>query len=295
MRSHRITQLLRIAGALSLAVLAPVPVNAQSKPANQQPDGNSANAQTMAGAEKYKLVKNPPSKPAPRMPDGKPDLSGVWGGPSGLQHIGRELPGTQLPYTPAGEEAYQFNLTREIDPSALCILQGVPRADLSGQPFEIFQRPNRVAFLYERDTSWRIVAADGRQHSSDPEPSYFGEAIGTWDGDTFVVDSVAFKGTHVWSDETAHPHSEALHLIERWTRPDLDHLVAEVTIDDPKYYSKPFRFTRNFRLLPYELIEQPCDENNIDRSHIGVGLGTKDGTRGYTKKSGTPGAGGGNQ
>jgi hypothetical protein len=159
----------------------------------------------------------------------------------------------------------------------------VPRADLSGQPFEIFQRPNRVAILYERDTSWRIIAADGRQHPKDPEPSFFGNSIGTWDGDTFVVDSIGFKGDKIWGDETAHPQSDALHLIERFTRPDADHLQVEVTIDDPKYFTKTFRFTRKLRLLPYELIEQACDENNIDRSHIGFGLGTKDGTRGYDK------------
>jgi hypothetical protein len=247
-------------------------------------DGQTAKAASDADSP-YKL-KAPSGKPAPRTADGKPDLSGVWGGPSdGPQHIGRDIPGHVLPYTPAGAAAYQDNINKNIDPSALCILQGVPRAILSGQPFEIFQKSNRVAVLYERDTSWKIIPVDGRQHPKDPEPSYFGDAVGSWDGDVFVIDSTGFKGTKIWADETAHPQSDALHLIERWTRPDVDHLVDNVTIDDPKYYAKPVTFKRTFRLLPYELIEQACAENNLDRDHIGAGLGTKDGTRGYTKNN----------
>lgn len=228
------------------------------------------------------------AKPIPRSSDGKPDLSGVWGGPAGLQHIGRDLPGNELPYTQAGRDAYQHNLTKEIDPSALCNLQGVPRANLSGQPFEIFQRPGRLAFLYERTTAWRIIPADGRPLPTDFEPAYFGNAVAHWEGDTLVIESIGFKGTQVWSDETAHPHSDALRLTERWSRPEYDRLFNEVTIDDPKYYTHPFKFSRSFQLLPYELFEQACNENNIDQHHIGPGLGTTDGTRGYTKKPGQP-------
>ena len=286
MRKNLLVRLTRAAAFVILPVIA-APAYAQApQPARTEqanPDGY------VGGYGKYAIPKNPPVKPAPRTADGKPDLSGVWGGPSGLQNIGRELPDRQLPYTDAGRSAYQYNLTSAIDPSALCIIQGVPRADLSGQPFEIFQRPNRVAILYERDTSWRIIAADGRQHPKDLEPSFFGNSIGSWDGDTFVVDSIGFKGDKIWADETAHAQSDQLHLIERFTRPDFDHLQVEVTIDDPKYYTSPFKFTRKFRLLPYELIEQACDENNIDRNHIGVGLGTKDGTRGYDKNAPKPG------
>jgi len=285
-RKNLLVRLTRAAAFVILPVIA-APAYAQApQPARTEqanPDGY------VGGYGKYAIPKNPPVKPATRTADGKPDLSGVWGGPSGLQNIGRELPDRQLPYTDAGRSAYQYNLTSAIDPSALCIIQGVPRADLSGQPFEIFQRPNRVAILYERDTSWRIIAADGRQHPKDLEPSFFGNSIGSWDGDTFVVDSIGFKGDKIWADETAHAQSDQLHLIERFTRPDFDHLQVEVTIDDPKYYTSPFKFTRKFRLLPYELIEQACDENNIDRNHIGVGLGTKDGTRGYDKNAPKPG------
>jgi hypothetical protein len=220
--------------------------------------------------------------PAPRTADGKPDLSGVWNGPG--VYINRDFPDGKLPYTSAGEAAYQYNMTKAVDPQSICIIIGQPRADLDAQPFEIVQTPKRVAFLYERDTNWRIIPVDGRSHPKEPEPSFFGDAVGNWDGDAFVVDLVGFKGDKVWTDNVGHPQSDSLHLIERWTRPDADHLQLDLTIDDPKYYTKPIQITRKLKRQPFELIEFSCDENNLDRDRLGPGLGTKDGTRGYDKK-----------
>jgi len=220
-------------------------------------------------------------RPAPRTPDGHPDLSGVWNGPA--TYLNQEFP-NGLPYTSGGLAAYQYNMTQAVDPQSLCILIGQPRADNDAQPFEIVQTPKRIAFLYERDDAWRIIPVDGRQHPKDPERSFFGDAIGSWDGDTFVVDIVGFKGNKIWSDNVGHPQSDALHVVERWSRPDADHLQVELTFDDSKYYSQPIKITRKLTRQPYELIEFSCDENNIDREHLGPGLGTKDGTRGYDKK-----------
>jgi hypothetical protein len=199
-------------------------------------------------------------------------------------YINRDLPGGLLPYTAAGEAAYQYNMTQAVDPQSLCVLIGQPRADLDGEPFEIIQTPNRVAFLYERDTAWRAIPVDGRQHPKNLDPSFFGDAVGSWDGDTFVVDVVGLKGNKVWSDNVGHPHSDALHLIEQWTRPDAEHLQVELTFDDPKYYTAPIKISRKLKLQAYGLIEFACDENNVDREHLGPGLGTKDGTRGFDKQ-----------
>jgi hypothetical protein len=241
-------------------------------------DLNPANGASAAAAKSSVA----PS-PTPRTADGKPDLSGVWNGPG--VYINRDFPDGKLPYTSAGEAAYRYNMTGAVDPQSICIIIGQPRADLDAQPFEIVQTPKRVAFLYERDTNWRIIPVDGRQHPKAPEPSFFGDAVGSWDGDTFVVDLVGFKGDKVWTDNIGHPQSNSLHLIERWTRPDADHLLLDLTIDDPKYYSKPIKLTRKLRRQNYELIEFSCDENNLDRDRLGPGLGTKDGTRGYDKKA----------
>jgi hypothetical protein len=235
-------------------------------------EGSSATAPKSAAAP----------RPAPRTPDGKPDLSGVWNGP-GI-YINKDFPDGKLPYTPAGQAAYRYNMTGAVDPQSLCIIIGQPRADLDAQPFEIVQTPDRVAFLYERDTNWRIIAVDGRQHPKEPEPSFFGDAVGSWDKDALVVDLIGFKGDKVWTDNVGHPQSDSLHLVERWTHPDADHLQLDLTIDDPKYYTKPIKITRTLKRQTYELLEFSCDENNLDRNRLGPGLGTKDGTRGYDKQ-----------
>jgi hypothetical protein len=218
-------------------------------------------------------------QPAPRTSDGKPDLSGVW--VSKNEYLNHGAPSGQLPYTAAGQEAYQYNLTKEVDPQSLCILIGEPRAILDGQPFQIVQTPASVIILYERMHVWRTIPVDGRPHDKEADPSFFGDAVGSWDGDTFVVDLVDFKGEKIWTDNNAHPQSDSLHIVERWSRPDAEHLLADVTINDPKYYSQPLKIARSFKRQPYELIESSCDENNIDRAHLGNGLGTKDRERGF--------------
>jgi hypothetical protein len=225
--------------------------------------------------------------PAPRAPDGHPDLSGFWKGSpatSPVGNIGKDLPGFKLPLTPAGEAALQHNLTETIDPESLCIIGGIPRHSASALPFEIVQNANRVVFLYLY-TYFRLVPVDGRQHDPDPDPSFFGDKIGRWEGDSFVIDSIGFKAAPIWIDENANPQSDAMHAVERWTRPDRSHLHLDLTVDDPKFYSRPFKYTRTWLLgKPDEgLREYSCSENNVDRDHLGPGPGPikPDGTRGY--------------
>jgi hypothetical protein len=278
----RFTSLVSAGAVLAGMLLAQTTARAQSESAGADAAPPMAGANPAGGGKSAASKSVVAPRPTPRTPDGKPDLSGVWNGPG--VYINRDFPDGNLPYTSAGEAAYQYNMTKAVDPQSLCIIIGQPRADLDAQPFEIVQTPKRVAFLYERDTNWRIIPVDGRQHPKEPEPSFFGDAIGSWDGDTFVVDLVGFKGDKVWTDNVGHPQSDSLHLIERWTRPDADHLQLDLTIDDPKYYTKPIKITRNLKLQKYELIEFSCDENNLDRDRLGPGLGTKDGTRGYDKQ-----------
>jgi hypothetical protein len=233
--------------------------------------------------------KSPP-RPAPRSPDGHPDLSGFWKGSPAttpVGNIGKDLPGFKLPLTPAGAAALEHNLTATIDPESLCIIGGIPRHSASALPFEIVQNSNRVVFLYMY-TYFREVPVDGRRHDPDPDPSFFGDKIGRWEGDTFVIDSVGLKGSPesaIWIDENANPQSGAMHTIERWTRPDANHLHLDLTVDDPKVYTHPFKYARTWLLgRPGEgLREYSCSENNVDRDHLGPGPGPikPDGTRGY--------------
>lgn len=227
------------------------------------------------------------SKPAPRTPDGHPDLNGYWKGtrdtiPTG--NIAKDLPGLKLPLTPAGEAAWKHNTTATIDPESLCILGGIPRHNASGLAFRILQSPNRVAFLYAY-SYYRLIPVGGAKHSEDPDPTFFGEEIGRWDGDALVIDSIGFKEDKVWADENGSPHSDALHVVERWTRPDADHVHVETLIEDPKYYTRSFTYARTWVAgKPDEDVREfACSENNIDKDHLGFGPGPirPDGTRGY--------------
>ena len=228
------------------------------------------------------------TRPTPRTASGKPDFSGYWKGlkstrPGG--NIGKDLPGWKLPLTPAGEAALKHNLTETIDPEALCIIGGIPRHNASGLPFEVLQGANKIAFLYFYSYFRAIPIDANRKHSDDPDPSFFGEEIGKWDGDTLVIDSIGFKDEKVWIDENANPHSDALHVVERWTRPDYNHIHVDTRIEDPKFYTRPFTYARTWVLGPpdEELHEYSCSENNVNREHLGFGPGPirKDGTRGY--------------
>lgn len=228
-----------------------------------------------------------PSKPAPRTADGHPDLTGFWKGDRKTKpvgNIGKDLPGFKLPLTPAGQAALQNNLTKTIDPESLCIIGGTPRHNASGLPFMVLQTKDYVSFLYFY-SYYRLIPTDGRKHTEDPDPSFFGEERGHWEGDTLVVDSIAFKDQKVWIDENANPHSDALHVVERWTRPDADHIHVETLIDDPKFYTKPFTYQRTWLAGAQDQVlgEYSCSENNVDRDHLGPGPGPikPDGSRGY--------------
>jgi hypothetical protein len=239
-----------------------------------------------SGQDELTGVDNKSAKPSPRTADGHPDFSGYWKGIRGTitGNIGKDLPGLKLPLTPAGEAALKHNLTATIDPESLCIIGGIPRHDASGLPFEIVQGAKKVVFLYFY-SYYRAIPVDGRKHSVDPDPSFFGEEIGRWDGDTLVIDSISFKDEKVWIDENANPHSDALHVVERWTRPDADHIHVDTLIEDAKFYTTPIHYGRTWIAgRPDETLQEySCSENNVDRDHLGPGPGPirPDGTRGY--------------
>jgi hypothetical protein len=232
-------------------------------------------------------VSPPPSGATPKNADGHPDLSGFWrddGNAHPHGNLGKDLPGYKLPFTPAGEAAHSYNVEHTIDPESRCLPGGLPREDIGDGGFELLHSGNTAVFLYQYGTF--RVAPIGGKHTDDPDPTYFGEEIGNWDGNTLVIDSIAFKGENTWSDENADPHSDALHTIERWTRPDLGHLNLDLLVEDPKFYKEPIHYHRGWVLAPgRHTREEACTENNLDvtAGHLGFGPGPirADGTRGY--------------
>jgi hypothetical protein len=267
----------RLAAALLAAMIC-------AQPAFGQGSGSPAIAKPLS------TTPYPPG-PAPRLADGHPDLSGFWkpvkepGKPGG--NMGKDEPGFKLPFTKAGEAALQYDLTRVVDPEALCILGGIPRHNASGLPFEILATPKRTAFLYLY-TTHRLIPVDGRTVDPDPDPRFFGSPVGSWDGDVFVIRTNGLRDSadgKIWLDENGNPTSDQTTVLERWTRPDANTIHLEMTVTDPKYYSRPIPFQRTWkRGLPGEgLTEYACNETSTGQADIGPGPGPirPDGTRGY--------------
>jgi hypothetical protein len=207
--------------------------------------------------------------PAPKAPDGKPDLSGLWVVDNNLRNLAGD--GVEVPMLPWAAAVYKDRWDTEgrDKPQVHCMPHGVPDAmSTPNIPFKIVQTPGEVIVLYEEFNQYRQIFTDGRSLPVDPNPAWFGYSIGKWEGETFVVDTAGFKeGT--WLDGGGHPHTDALHLTERFHRPTFGTMEMNVTVDDPKAYPKAWKSaTVRFNLLAdMELIEHLC-ENEVDAEHL---------------------------
>ena len=207
------------------------------------------------------------SAPAPRTADGKPDFSGIWNGGGPIGDIKQGLmPGEEISLTPWGKKIMDSRLSKD-DPEANCLPTGVPR--IAPYPWRILQTQTHIFYLFEGNIhSFRQIFIDGRKHPADLDPTWYGDSIGTWDGDTLVVDTIGFNDKF-WFDFAGHPHTEQLHIVERFRRPDLGHLDIEATITDPGAYTRPFTmYGHSVLQANADLFEYICNENNQDVSHI---------------------------
>jgi hypothetical protein len=138
------------------------------------------------------------------------------------------------------------------DPILSCDPTGIPKILFMVLPHEIVETPARMFMFFEREHAWRQIWTDGRQHPKDPDPTYMGDSIGRWEGDTFIVDSVGFNDKS-WLDFYGSPHSEEMHLIERYQRLDHDTLLMHLIIEDPKTYTHTWvSDDKIYKLLPPE-------------------------------------------
>jgi hypothetical protein len=203
-----------------------------------------------------KKAPQPPAGSTPRTPEGNVDLSGVW------VLSGSPVLPAEPSYQPWAKKLYDERKAAKGkgDPESFCLPDGAVR--VTPQPYKIVQGPKMIALLAEANThSYRRFFLDERSPKAalevEPE-THTGISVGKWDGDALVVDTVGFNDK-TWLDPTGKPHSEAMHLTERYTRPDLGHLNVHITIEDEKALTKPFSFDRVFTLAPgWELQEYVC-------------------------------------
>ena len=226
--------------------------------------------------------------PAPRTPDGKPDLGGVWevsprreapgSAPPGrpplavFANIGVNFP-EGLPFQPWAAELSRKRVAnqRYDNPDALCLPQGPLQYHLDPQPREIINTPRKTLIVYESNYGLRTIYTDGRRlpKQGEPQPYWHGYSVAHWEGDTFVVESNNFRGVQggnaadAWLDQMGSPYTDALQLTERFRRVNFGNMEIDVTIDDPKAYTRPFTVRVEHRIVAdgWEMTEFICHEN----------------------------------
>ncbi len=224
--------------------------------------------------------------PAPRTPDGKPDFSGIWeaanyrpcpkeGCPDmrtseDFMNFGASLKGGLLPYQPWARALMEQRKATDgaDDNTAHCLPPGVPRMHALTWPRKYVQTPELLLILDESTNGFRQIFLDGRPLPEDPQPAWYGYSVGTWDGDTLVVQT---NGLHdsVWLDRGGSPLTDAAKVTERFHRINYGNMQIQITVDDPKAYTKPFTVTLNqYIMINTELLEDICLDNEKDLPHL---------------------------
>jgi hypothetical protein len=226
--------------------------------------------------------------PAPRAPDGKPDMGGIWEVSPRREEPGTAPPGRPplavfanigvtvpegLPFQPWAAELSRKRVAnqRYDNPDALCLPQGPLQYHLDPQPREIIHTPRKTLIVYESNYGLRTIYTDGRRlpKQGEPQPYWHGYSVGHWEGDTFVVESNNFRGVQggnaadAWLDQMGSPYTDALQLTERFRRVNFGNMEIDVTIDDPKAYTRPFTVRVEHRIVAdgWEMTEFICHEN----------------------------------
>ena len=235
--------------------------------------------------------------PVPRTADNKPDLTGIWqndrtvGGTvaarssatppatnEDLLTIARRSPfwnlGSQfkdgLPFQPWAADLHRQRVAdnSKDNPDAHCLPMGLMQFHNHGEPRKMIQTPQVIVILYEANAGLRQIFTDGRTLPKDADPWWYGYSTGHWEGDTLVVQTAGFRDLG-WLDVEGSPLTDAAHVTERFRRPDFGHLEIEVTIDDPKAYTKPWTVAVHQHIMvDTEIIEFVCEENEKDAPHL---------------------------
>jgi len=216
------------------------------------------------------------------------DLTGVWY-PSSVNTFnfiwtdgqGQHL--NVLPLTPWGQEKFkgnhpiggEYTALNSNDPNSECLPPGVPNVYTHAYPVEFLQVPGRTIMYFEYGHFVRQIFTDGRDHPKDANPTWMGDSTGKWEGDTLVVDSTGFNDK-TWLDVAGHPHSEALHIVERMRRVDHDTLMIDITIEDPQAYTTVLKTQRKYILKPgWNIMEYICEDTRVKFDEFEKKVGAK--------------------
>jgi hypothetical protein len=237
----------------------------------------------------------------PRLPNGKPDLSGLWANPYTPDMAARgtvldprtlqplELSRAELrdakaaasgpaartldlPYTEWGLQRWKsYDPVNDGDYAGSCLPFGMSRNINSPHGLQIIQHADAVAFLFEQNTWFHWVPTNGQKWPVDLPPTWNGHSTGHWEGDTLVVETTGFNG-YTRLDTAGHPHSRQLTLVNRFTRLDAGTLQHSVTVHDPRAYTRDWTNLRTWRIKPYPdmIMEYSCEENNLDNLFSGA-------------------------
>src|SRR5467141_202816 len=223
----------------------------------------------------------PPGGPAPRMADGHPDFSGLWlpnsagqgvSGRFGVDPLARrQFDPKVTPEEPPSFQPWALAKIKAMTPTELelskssvnCMPRGVPAIWLQN-PYstQLVSTPGQLVQLFEVLNNFRVIPTDGRPHTRYPEPLFQGEGVGRWAGDTLVVDGISFdERTYIMPNGWF--HSDALHVVERYTRPSMNYLIVEITVEDPKVLTKPWKSApRRWTLTNDHINEFYCTNNH---------------------------------
>jgi hypothetical protein len=207
------------------------------------------------------------------MADGKPDFGGFWMPNDNVRHLlnlASDMKAEDIPLTAWGKSVYneRIETNGKDHPGVRCLPSGIPEKLNIPDGLKVVDTPDLLVFLYESRTIYRQVFKDGRPLPKDAQPTWMGYSIGHWEGDTLVVETIGQNGK-TWLDMRGLPGTESLKVIERYSRPNIGRIDIDVTIDDPKAYTKSWNVKLQWKLIPdTDLIESICEENSRDLPHM---------------------------
>jgi hypothetical protein len=238
----------------------------QVLPATANAPAPGTNAGIGGGGNRGNQANAAPAAPTPRWPDGHPRLGALPGAKGGIWNGGGSTADANTPYQPWARAISQMRRVEAMEPHTRCKPSGGSRQFATPYGVEIVEIPElQRVFIFDNGGphTFRTIYTDGRSHPADLSPSYYGHSIGKWEGDTFVVDSVGFN-EKMWIDRGQAPHTEKLHLIEKFTRTDMNSMTYELTVDDPLAYTATWSRSSAMRFaVNSELFEYICQDNNF--------------------------------